>query len=102
MNKNIIEGNWEILKGKIQSEWGDLTDNPTTEELGDEKQLRGYLQKQYGWDEERAEEEYKKVEKMYATLEDEEHRFDREIHKEDERIDKIVDHSSKEVDDIYK
>ena len=27
MNKDIIEGNWKQLKGKVQQQWGKLTDD---------------------------------------------------------------------------
>lgn len=70
MNFNIIEGKWEKLKGKIESEWGKLTDDPTTEAKGDLKQFEGYLQEQYGWAEDRAADEFRKFEDMYTRLDD--------------------------------
>ncbi len=56
MNKNIIEGKWEQVKGIIQKEWGKLTDDDLDMIGGDERRLQGKLQEMYGMDEE----EYKK------------------------------------------
>lgn len=65
MNKNIIEGKWEQVKGIIQKEWGKLTDDDLDKINGDEKRLQGKLQEMYGIDEE----EYKKdLERIFKDV----------------------------------
>jgi uncharacterized protein YjbJ (UPF0337 family) len=48
MNHDIIEGNWNQLKGRIQQQWGKLTDDQLEEIKGSRKELIGKLQEQYG------------------------------------------------------
>ncbi|TLP49287.1 MULTISPECIES: CsbD family protein [Cohaesibacter] len=55
MNWNQIEGNWEQFKGKVQAEWGRLTDDELDVIDGNRKQLAGKLQERYGKREEEIE-----------------------------------------------
>lgn len=55
MNWNQIEGNWEQFKGKVQAEWGRLTDDELDVIAGNRKQLAGKLQERYGKREEEIE-----------------------------------------------
>jgi uncharacterized protein YjbJ (UPF0337 family) len=48
MNWNRVEGNWEQFKGKIQSQWGELTGDDLNRIKGDRRQLSGLLQERYG------------------------------------------------------
>lgn len=48
MNKDIIEGNWEQLKGSIKKQWGKLTDDHLDEIKGDKQKLAGRIQELYG------------------------------------------------------
>ncbi len=48
MNWNRIEGNWEQFKGKIQEQWGRLTNDDLDVITGNRKQLAGKLQERYG------------------------------------------------------
>lgn len=64
MNKDIIAGKWEQLKGKVESKWGDLINDPKIEEKGDWREVFGHLREQYGWDEEQAKKEAKEFEKI--------------------------------------
>ncbi len=57
MNKNQIEGNWEQIKGKVQSQWGKLTNDDLDVIEGDRKQLSGRLQERYGKAQEEADRE---------------------------------------------
>jgi uncharacterized protein YjbJ (UPF0337 family) len=57
MNRNQMEGNWEQLKGKVQSQWGKLTDDDLQVIQGDRKQLAGRLQERYGKGQEEADRE---------------------------------------------
>ncbi len=57
MNRNQIEGNWEQLKGKVQTRWGKLTGDDLDVIEGNRKQLAGRIQERYGIAEEAAERE---------------------------------------------
>ena len=48
MNWNQIEGNWEQFKGKVQTQWGKLTDNDLDIIKGKRKELTGKIQERYG------------------------------------------------------
>lgn len=63
MNKDILEGKWEQFKGKVQKEWGKLTDDDFDKAAGDTKFLEGKLQEMYGWSEEEAKKEMDKYDK---------------------------------------
>lgn len=60
MNKDIIEGKWEQLKGGVQKNWGKLTDDDLDVIKGDAKILAGKVQERYGITKEEAEEQVKK------------------------------------------
>ncbi len=53
MNWNQVEGNWEQFKGKVQTQWGKLTNDDLDVIKGQRKELAGKIQARYG----RAEEE---------------------------------------------
>jgi uncharacterized protein YjbJ (UPF0337 family) len=55
MNWNQIEGNWEQFKGKVQTQWGKLTDDDLDVINGKRKELAGRLQARYGTAQEEAE-----------------------------------------------
>jgi uncharacterized protein YjbJ (UPF0337 family) len=57
VNKDIFEGKWDQMKGKIQQQWGKLTDDDFDVADGNRDYLCGRLQERYGWDRERAEDE---------------------------------------------
>ncbi|MBF0298040.1 MAG: CsbD family protein [Oligoflexia bacterium] len=57
MNKDIIEGNWKIVKGKLKQQWAKFTDDDIEKMKGTYDEIRGRLQKLYGHDKERAEKE---------------------------------------------
>ncbi|NLF55339.1 MAG: CsbD family protein [Thauera phenolivorans] len=48
MNKDIIEGNWKQLKGKVQQQWGKLTDDDFDVIAGKREELAGRVQERYG------------------------------------------------------
>lgn len=48
MNKDILQGKWEQLKGEVQSKWGKLTDDDLAQVKGDRKILSGKIQERYG------------------------------------------------------
>lgn len=61
MNKDILEGKWEQIKGAIQSKFGELTDDELMQIKGDTKKLEGYLQEKYGKSKEEAQELYNEI-----------------------------------------
>lgn len=48
MNTDIIKGNWKQLKGKVQQQWGKLTDDDFDVIEGRRTELAGRVQERYG------------------------------------------------------
>ncbi|HWL69113.1 MAG TPA: CsbD family protein [Geminicoccus sp.] len=48
MNWDIIEGNWKQAKGKVQQQWGKLTDDDFDRVQGKRTELAGKIQERYG------------------------------------------------------
>ena len=63
MNKDILEGKWEQIKGAVREKWGDLTDDDLTQINGSREKLLGKIQEAYGRSREAAEQEIKEWEK---------------------------------------
>jgi uncharacterized protein YjbJ (UPF0337 family) len=59
MNRDITQGNFTQLKGKIKEQWGKLTDDEIDELEGKSEILAGKLQERYDWNREQAEREVK-------------------------------------------
>lgn len=57
MNWDRIEGNWKQFKGKVKGKWGELTDDELDVIEGDRDILIGKLQERYGIAREEAERE---------------------------------------------
>ncbi len=57
MNKNIFEGNWKQIKGKLKQQWGKFTDDEIDQMEGQYDKIAGALQKKYGYDQEHTEKE---------------------------------------------
>lgn len=55
MNTEIIEGNWEQLKGKAQIQWGKLSNDDLDVAAGNAKVLAGKVQERYGIEKDEAE-----------------------------------------------
>jgi uncharacterized protein YjbJ (UPF0337 family) len=49
MNWDRIEGDWKQFKGKVQQQWGKLTDDDLDVIQGNQTELAGRLQKRYGY-----------------------------------------------------
>lgn len=62
--KNILEGNWNELRGQVQRQWGKITDDDLHQINGSRIQLLGVLQKNYGMAEKEAEDQVKQWEKQ--------------------------------------
>jgi uncharacterized protein YjbJ (UPF0337 family) len=55
MNKDIAAGTFKQLKGKIKQQWGKLTDDEIDQVEGNTEILAGKLQERYGWERDEAE-----------------------------------------------
>jgi uncharacterized protein YjbJ (UPF0337 family) len=49
MNWDQVEGNWKELRGKVQAQWGKLTNDDLDVIKGHRTELEGRLQKHYGY-----------------------------------------------------
>lgn len=66
MNSDIIKGKWKQLKGSVQNQWGELTDDEVDQIEGDATRLSGLIQEHYGKSREEAEEEIEAWQKRAA------------------------------------
>jgi uncharacterized protein YjbJ (UPF0337 family) len=57
MNRDILKGKWNQLKGSARTKWGQLTDDDVDMVQGDAERLFGLLQEKYGRNREWAERE---------------------------------------------
>ena len=48
MNWDRVEGNWTQFKGKVQQQWGNLTDDDLDVVEGKRTELSGKIQERYG------------------------------------------------------
>jgi uncharacterized protein YjbJ (UPF0337 family) len=60
MNKDVLQGKWREMKGKVKEQWGKLTDDDLDKIEGKSEQLLGLLQQRYGYARDKAEEENKR------------------------------------------
>lgn len=67
MNQHMIEGNWKQAKGKLQEQWGKLTDDDVDQMEGKVEQLVGKIQERYGYQRDQAE---RQVEEFFDGLAD--------------------------------
>jgi uncharacterized protein YjbJ (UPF0337 family) len=68
MNWDIIEGNWKQIKGKFQSQWGELTDQHLDQIKGKRDILAGKIQETYGLSKDEAEKQINDFEKRNKDL----------------------------------
>lgn len=64
MDWNRVEGNWKQIKGKVQEQWGKLTDDDLDQIAGRREQLEGKLQQRYGYQKDQIK---KQVDDWYGT-----------------------------------
>jgi uncharacterized protein YjbJ (UPF0337 family) len=57
MNRDTFQGQWMQLKGQLRRQWGKLTDDEVDQIQGNAEILIGKLQEQYGYSREQAERE---------------------------------------------
>jgi uncharacterized protein YjbJ (UPF0337 family) len=48
MNWSVIEGNWNLVKGRVKDYWGHLTDEDLDKIAGKREQLESMLRERYG------------------------------------------------------
>ena len=48
MNEDILQGTWKQIRGKVQEQWGELTDDDVAASEGKRDILAGKLQERYG------------------------------------------------------
>lgn len=63
MNKDIIQGKWDQVKGSVQKQWGKLTNDDLDVIAGDRTKLMGRLEEQYGIQRDEAEKQVSAWEK---------------------------------------
>ena len=65
MNWDRVEGDWKQFKGKVQQQWGKLTDDDIDIIEGNRTELLGVIQKRYGLAKDEAE---RQVDNWMKTL----------------------------------
>ncbi len=55
MNTQILEGKWKQLKGQVQQQWGELTNDDIDVINGNAQELAGKVQERYGIEKDEAE-----------------------------------------------
>lgn len=63
MNEDIIKGNWKQLKGKIQTQWGKLTNDDLDIAEGNREYLIGRVQERFGLQRDAAEKQVREFER---------------------------------------
>jgi uncharacterized protein YjbJ (UPF0337 family) len=57
MNRDTFKGQWMQLKGQLRRQWGKLTDDEVDQIQGNAEVLIGKLQERYGYSRQQAEQE---------------------------------------------
>lgn len=68
MNIDMLEGQWKQLRGKVQQQWGKLTDDDLDRIKGRREELVGIVQERYGEERSKAERD---VDTFMRNLKDE-------------------------------
>jgi uncharacterized protein YjbJ (UPF0337 family) len=61
MNKDILEGKWRQIKGSVKAKWGKLTDDDLDKIEGNYDMLVGKIQERYGYGRDAVEAELAKM-----------------------------------------
>ena len=62
MNRDTLKGQWTQLKGQLRKQWGKLTEDEVDQIQGDSEILMGKLQQRYGYTREQAQREIERWE----------------------------------------
>ena len=57
LNRDVIAGRWNEIKGRLKTKWGKLTDDDFKVVEGNFEEIKGKIQRLYGYSKERAETE---------------------------------------------
>jgi uncharacterized protein YjbJ (UPF0337 family) len=57
MNRDTLKGQWTQLKGQVRKQWGKLTDDEIDQIQGNAEILMGKLQERYGYTRDQAQRE---------------------------------------------
>jgi len=67
MNKDIIAGKWNEIKGDLRKAWGNVTDDEWEKTKGDSQAIAGILQQKYGFAKDDASSKVGKFMEKYAS-----------------------------------
>ena len=70
MNRDIVAGKWQQLRGKVKEQWGKLTDDDLTQADGKFDKLAGSIRERYGYTRERAEDELERFYKRHIDIDE--------------------------------
>lgn len=48
MNRDVLQGKWKQMKGRVRERWGELTNDDVDRMTGASEQLVGKIQERYG------------------------------------------------------
>lgn len=57
VNKDILQGKWKQMRGKVKQQWGKITDDQLDRINGTYDELTGLIQENYGYTVEKARQE---------------------------------------------
>lgn len=67
INKDIIQGKWNEIKGQIRKTWGKLTEDEVEQTKGDLTELGGLIQRRYGESKEQYQEKMDSILGSFAS-----------------------------------
>lgn len=67
MNKDIVSGKWQEIKGDLQKMWGNITDDEWEKTKGDATSIAGIVQQRYGYAKEEAQKKVSGVMDKYLS-----------------------------------
>ncbi len=68
MNSDVLEGKWKQIKGEVQNQWGQLTDDEIDQIQGKRDKLVGKIQEKYGRSRAEAEREVDQFLREHTTV----------------------------------
>ena len=68
MNEEILEGKWKQIKGAVQKEWGELTDNDMDIAKGELTRLEGVIEEKYGHAKDDIRRKLNEIKAQFASL----------------------------------
>ncbi|MAK43229.1 MULTISPECIES: CsbD family protein [Spongiibacter] len=66
MNRDIAEGKWKQLKGRIKEKWAELSDDELESVDGSSERLIGALQERYGLARDEAKQQFEELKKKVS------------------------------------